>query len=136
VARWKPSRWLEESRDLWPQFRDRRGIPPTRSPSDLLPGWVSLLDRLCDRLEAAGWDKRFAQVEKFGTLRIHFEDDANEKWLKLANECEDASRDICSLCGNLGRLVKLNRNFQTLCDACESRCLSSMLMSRMRKSGG
>jgi hypothetical protein len=90
----------------------------------LLPGWVPLLDRLCDRLEAAGWDKRFAQVkEKFGVLRIYFEGDVNESWLKLADECEDASRDICSLCGHQGRLVRLSGNYRTLCDACEARCL-------------
>jgi hypothetical protein len=95
-------------------------LAPTRSPSDLLPGWAPLLDHLCDRLEAVGWNRRFAQVkEKFGVLRIYFEEE-HPTFTALADECEEASRDICAFCGRQGRLIILDHWNVTLCDACST----------------
>ena len=90
-------------RDVWEEFVRRREIAETRCMSDLPAGWEALLDRLCDRLEAVGWDRRFAQVkEKFGCLRIYFEE-PNDRFEAMADECECASSDVCAACGSQRR---------------------------------
>ena|SRR5438874_8030358 len=105
--------------DLWDVFARVRAIPQTRCRSNLPPGWVGLMNRLCDKLTQAGWNGRFDQMkEKFGVLCIYLTAQA-PGLLRLVEECERASADICLNCGRQGRLAIVGGWHATLCERCE-----------------
>jgi hypothetical protein len=109
--------------ETWKEFARQRGIVDTLDISDLPAGWIPLVQQLCDRLIAVSWDRRLAQVREFGTLRVYLAA-SNETLNALVADCENASRDVCLVCGghSRGRCASLPGTATWRCSGSSMRC--------------
>lgn len=68
-------------------------------------GWFDLIYNLSEKLENLHQDLKVVQIkEKFGTLRYYLEVDTEES-IKLIQEAENSSGNICEICGKSGTLI-------------------------------
>lgn len=81
-------------------------------------GWLSILDKLCARLEAYGFSGKCVQIkEKFGGLRFYVSGGETDHRMRLAIEAaEYESLVTCEGCGSPG-WADGDIWIQTLCEA-------------------
>ena len=105
--------------ETFEEWINRRGYEYNPIMGSVRPGWVPILDELCDKLEAAGWDKTIFQIkEKFGGLRFYI-GEGTEEIFALITEAESKSFSTCQNCGKEGGQRTKNSGWAvTECDKC------------------
>ena len=98
----------------------KHGFPPTQCPSDINPGWASILDRMLKQLRVIEYSGEIAQVkEKLGTLRVYLSE-MNKQADKIVAIAEAESETTCQDCGDPGQL-RAGGWLRTLCDPCQEK---------------
>ncbi len=98
---------------------DRHGLRPPYG-IECGDGWAELVDGLCAKLFAAGWDGDTHQIkEKFGGLRFYVGAASNECFA-LIDEAERVSLRTCETCGEPG-VSAVDRGWvSTRCSKCRT----------------
>ncbi len=85
-------------------------------------GWYDLIDNLCHAVSTHFPNVRVLQIkEKFGGLRFYTSsDDSNPTLLReLLAKAENASFDICEICGQPGKTCNYTPSYiRTVCAEC------------------
>ena len=96
------------------------GIEDTDCGNYIGDGWIPIVDRMFDRMIAAGWDKQLRQIKsKFCELTVYITALANASPAidKIIKEAEDVAHRSCEDCGQLHGLVTPMIG-QALCRVC------------------
>lgn len=110
--------WFAEVDRRFQEWLDRRGYDYNPIMGRVGPGWLPVLDRLCDDIEQLGWDKGIAQIkEKFGGLRFYARGSSPPGVQCRINAAERESLKVCEHCGKAGRLGG-DGWVKTLCESC------------------
>lgn len=114
---------LQTLASRWPRLF--RGEPP--ADSDLMPGWLGIVDRACADIDALLTDAEVAffevwrVAEKFGTLRFDcrlplLDDPARFAQLeRIIDDAEERSGKTCMVCGAAGSR-RMSGWVVTMCD--------------------
>lgn len=95
---------------------DKWGMKPYCG-CDLPPGWIPLVDNLCDQLHKLDFDfSLVSQIkEKFAGLRFYI-DDVDERFDKLITAAEHLSERTCEECGKPGKQDTFGGWMNTFCE--------------------
>lgn len=107
-------------------FRDMYGDPQKTCMAfgcEIDDGWYQLLFDLCIQIERTNppLDFHFSQIkEKFGTLRIYFEN-GNKEISNLIDQAEEKSALVCERCGTKDNVTSEGNWILTLCKECRGK---------------
>jgi hypothetical protein len=84
-------------------------------------GWFNLIYKTCQKIMKIGVDKdfKFTQIkEKFGDLRIYYNNYSNPEINAIIHNAESESHYICEWCGSRENVTQDGDWTKTLCQRC------------------
>jgi hypothetical protein len=96
-------------------------------------GWYGLIKELSESINKTSFTRNSSLTgksypsilivkQKFGILRVTFEEEVDEEITLLLKRYSDMSKETCEICGLKGSLQlskKHSRNIKSLCDSCK-----------------